>query len=207
MDIVKKIKDIFQETFDSKNLDKFKEKSFAEYFKQKGAELEKFIAKIIKVYEEKLEKIKNRKIVKLNQTEKIDEIMEMNKKVVKLEEKYNKYFFSDEELEVFDSEDKNYDFYDENDVDELNFTIKLPDDAEEVLWENLRNFKKTLWEIKHCGKVDMQNKIIYLIDKETCHLWIDQLRVEILHLYIKLLLENLEKNPPKVVKKKVVKKK
>jgi hypothetical protein len=59
--------------------------------------------------------------------------MEMNKKVVKLEEKYNKYFFSDEELEVFDSEDKNYDFYDENDIDELNFTIKLPDDAEEVL--------------------------------------------------------------------------
>jgi hypothetical protein len=35
MDLVKKIKDIFQETFDSKNLDKFKEKSFAEYFKQK----------------------------------------------------------------------------------------------------------------------------------------------------------------------------
>jgi translation elongation factor P/translation initiation factor 5A len=76
--------------------------------------------------------------------------MEMNKKVVKLEEKYNKYFFSDDELEVYDSEDKNYDFYDENDIDELNFTIKLPDDAEEVLGENLRNFKKVLSEIKHC---------------------------------------------------------
>gem|GEM_PF-6115909 len=35
MDIVKKIKDIFKETFDSSNLDKFKEKSFADYFKQK----------------------------------------------------------------------------------------------------------------------------------------------------------------------------
>ena len=203
MDIITKIKKIFKETFDSKNLDKFKEKSFADYFKEKWAELEKFIAKIIKVYEEKLEKIKNRKIVKLDQSEKIDEIMKLNKKIVKLEEKYNKYFFSDEELEVFDSEDKNYDFYDENDVDELNFTIKLPDDAPEVLWESLRDFKKVLSEIKHCGKIDMQNKNIYLVDKETCYLSIDQLRVEILHMYLKLLLENLEKNPPKVVNKKI----
>jgi hypothetical protein len=48
----------------------------------------------------------------------------------------------------------------------------------------------------------MQNKTVYLVDKETCHLNIDQLRVEILYIYLKLLLENLEKNPPKTIKKK-----
>jgi hypothetical protein len=53
----------------------------------------------------------------------------------------------------------------------------------------------------------MQNKTVYLVDKETCHLSIDQLRVEILYIYLKLLLENLEKNPPKIVKKKTIKKK
>ena len=206
MDIVKKIKDIFKETFDSSNLDKFKEKSFADYFKQKWAELEKFIAKIIKVYEEKLEKIRNRRIIKLEQSAKIDEIMEINKKIVKLEEIHNRYFFSDEELEVFDSEDENYDFYDENDVDELNFTVKLPDDAEEILWEKLREFKTLLSKVEHCGKIDMQNKNIYLVDKETCNISIDQLRTEVLYIYLKVLLETLEKNPPKIIKKKIIKK-
>ncbi len=192
MDVVKKVKNLFKETFDNVDVNLFKEKSFAEYFKQKWEELEKFIKKIIKVYEEKLEKIKNRKIVKVDQSKIIDEIMNLNKKVVDFEEKQNKYFFSDSEFEVYDSEDTNYDFYDENDIDELNFTIKLPDDAPEILWEKLRNMKKLLSKIKHIWKIDMQNKNIYLVDKETCHLSIDQLRTEVLYVYLKLLVETLE---------------
>jgi hypothetical protein len=201
MDIVKKVKDLFQETFWWINTDIFKEKTFAEYFKQKWAELEKFIAKIIKVYEEKLEKIKNRKIVTLDQTKVIDKIAELNKKIIAFEEQENKYFFSDSEFEVFDSNDPNYDFYDEDDVDELNFTVKLPDDASEILWDELRWFKKLLSEIKYIWKVDMQNKNIYLIDKETCKLSIDQLRTEILYIYLKLLVSVLEKKYWKINKK------
>ena len=206
MDVVKKVKDLFNETFWWINTNIFKEKTFAEYFRQKWAELEKFIAKIIKVYEEKLEKIRNRKIVTLDQRKIIDKIAELNKKIINFEEKENKYFFSDSEFEVFDSSDPNYDFYDEDDIDELNFTVKLPDDAPDILWDELRWFKKLLSEIKYIWKVDMQNKNIYLIDKETCKLSIDQLRTEILYVYLKLLVSVLEKKYGKNQEKKVVKK-
>ncbi len=201
MDVVQKIKSIFNETFENSK-DMFKEKSFADYFKQKWEELEKFIKKIIKVYEEKLEKIKNRKIIKVDQTKIIDEIMNLNKEIVAFEEQENKYFFSDSEFEVYDSADENYDLFDENDIDELNFTIKLPDNAIDILGDELRKFKKLLEKIKYIWKIEVQNRNIYLVDKETCKLSVDQLRTEVLYVYLKLLVEILRKKYSKEKKQK-----
>ena len=179
MSVIDKIKDIFSK----KNINSVLETVKSSLEKQKNNFLN-LSWRLLKLYEQQKKKFIEKGKLTIEQIKKIKQIEKLRKEILIIEEKNNKNYFQDDDIEVLDE------WWDE--IDDV-YTIIIPKDTNKKFWEkNFHNFIKNIENLEWIWEFVEEDIDIFYVNKKLCKMTLEQLKVEILYLYMKYLLDFLK---------------